>query len=579
MLQPKLKIGAPGDRFEREADAVADRVMRMSDGESLRMQPLEEEEETMQMQPLEAEEEMMQPRLQMQPEIRMQCLTCQQDEGQRIQTKKSDGHMSPVIQRSGDGALYADASFSNRLQSRRGLGQPLPESVHKELGGKFGADFSGVRVHTDSHAIQMNRDIGAQAFTYGSDVYFNKGNYDPSGTGGKHLLAHELTHVVQQGGWQDRIQRSCGTQAIGAPQGCTQGPPVFIPGALFRFNNACDDFAPGQEQALLQFASTLSANDVIEIHGFASVSGSADFNRNLSCARAIRARELLATQGGIQRARIVAVLNHGPTPGAEADRRSVVILSRARSGPTALDFVVQSVTPTPGRLDDPDQTMSPGVVSWDLSFAVPSPITAEAVVDVNGSAGDPCAQYQVGYLQTVYQQWLVIHYSGQHPNHGQTVIRYMVTLPVRDGDPNTMWYEPSSPGAVSPAGCNTRLNPNPLMDDYPTIFNLSKVHQNSVRGQSNYLDNVSRGIFFVTTLVASGPGGVIPLRHFFWHYLMDINFTPNYTNTNGAWPFQWNLNNAVPGPILNGSASVVPLFTTPSGTYNQSLTPSPPVET
>jgi hypothetical protein len=207
MLQPKLKIGAPGDRYEREADAVADRVMRMRDGESLRMQPVEEEEETMQMQPLEEEEEMMQPKLQMQPEIRMQCPTCQEEKGQRIQTKESDGRMSLVIQRSGDGALYADASFSNRLQSRRGLGQSLPESVHKELGGKFGADFSEVRVHTDSHAIQMTRDIGAQAFTFGSDVYFNKDHYNPASTSGKHLLAHELTHVVQQRATQRLSQK------------------------------------------------------------------------------------------------------------------------------------------------------------------------------------------------------------------------------------------------------------------------------------------------------------------------------------------------------------------------------------
>lgn len=170
----------------------------------------------MQMQPLEEEEEMMMPKLQMQPEIRRQCPACQKDGGRQLQAKENTGQISPIMQRSGDGALYAEPSFSNRLKSRSGFGQPLPESMNKELGEKFGADFGGVRIHTDSHAIQMNRDIGAQAFTYGSDVYFNKGNYDPSSTSGKHLLAHELTHVVQQkgGGLQRQIMRSCNCQAI-----------------------------------------------------------------------------------------------------------------------------------------------------------------------------------------------------------------------------------------------------------------------------------------------------------------------------------------------------------------------------
>ena len=64
--------------------------------------------------------------------------------------------------------------------------------------GSFETDFSGVRVHTDQEAAQMNQDLSAQAFTHGSDVYFNEGKFNPESGGGKHLLAHELTHVVQQ---------------------------------------------------------------------------------------------------------------------------------------------------------------------------------------------------------------------------------------------------------------------------------------------------------------------------------------------------------------------------------------------
>ena len=70
----------------------------------------------------------------------------------------------------------------------------------------FGADFSGVRIHAGSAAAGLSRDIQAHAFTHGSDIYFNHGQYDPHTDGGRRLLAHELTHVVQQRG-ASSIQR------------------------------------------------------------------------------------------------------------------------------------------------------------------------------------------------------------------------------------------------------------------------------------------------------------------------------------------------------------------------------------
>ena len=64
----------------------------------------------------------------------------------------------------------------------------------------LGADFGQVRVHTDSTAVQLNKDVGAQPFVHGNDVYFNAGKYSPDSTAGKELLAHELTHTIQQTG-------------------------------------------------------------------------------------------------------------------------------------------------------------------------------------------------------------------------------------------------------------------------------------------------------------------------------------------------------------------------------------------
>jgi hypothetical protein len=62
----------------------------------------------------------------------------------------------------------------------------------------FGADFSGVRVHSDAEAVEMSKSIDARAFTHGADIYFDEGQFDPRSFEGKRLLAHELTHVVQQ---------------------------------------------------------------------------------------------------------------------------------------------------------------------------------------------------------------------------------------------------------------------------------------------------------------------------------------------------------------------------------------------
>ncbi|MFM9946759.1 MAG: DUF4157 domain-containing protein [Saprospiraceae bacterium] len=101
----------------------------------------------------------------------------------------------------------ASPDFSARLSARKGGGAPLPDASRTQMEQGIGADFSGVRIHTDSEAERMNDDIHAQAFTHGQDVYFNNGKYSPESKEGQRLLAHELTHVVQQGGGLRKIQR------------------------------------------------------------------------------------------------------------------------------------------------------------------------------------------------------------------------------------------------------------------------------------------------------------------------------------------------------------------------------------
>lgn len=103
----------------------------------------------------------------------------------------------------------ASPSIENKINASKGSGNPLDNSTRSEMESGFGNDFSGVRVHTGNEAQQMNKDLNAQAFTHGQDIYFDEGKYNPETTSGKHLLAHELTHTVQQtGSVQKMIQKN-----------------------------------------------------------------------------------------------------------------------------------------------------------------------------------------------------------------------------------------------------------------------------------------------------------------------------------------------------------------------------------
>ncbi len=90
-------------------------------------------------------------------------------------------------------------SLAQAVDDRRGYGQPLPGGTRSQMESGLQQDLSGVRVHSDGAADQLSRQFNAKAFTTGQDVFFRKGVYDPGSSSGDKLLAHELTHVVQQG--------------------------------------------------------------------------------------------------------------------------------------------------------------------------------------------------------------------------------------------------------------------------------------------------------------------------------------------------------------------------------------------
>lgn len=119
-------------------------------------------------------------------------------QNQLIQTELNEGvHRNEL----------ASDQLAQSLSSSKGRGNPLPNKLQQEMSNKIGSDFEGVRVHTGSTAVQMNRELGARAFTHGRDVYFGSGQYQPESSRGQHLIAHELTHVAQQSGGIASIQR------------------------------------------------------------------------------------------------------------------------------------------------------------------------------------------------------------------------------------------------------------------------------------------------------------------------------------------------------------------------------------
>jgi hypothetical protein len=178
LLQAKLSVSQPGDLYEEEADRVAEQVMRMPESS---------------------------------PAARIQrmCAGCE-EELQREATVEGDA----LNERAG-----AIEPYLASLPSR---GQPLPEATRAYMEPRFGVDFGQVRVHTDNAAAESARGVDAVAFTVGRDIVFGAGRYAPESEPGRRLLAHELTHVIQQGAARPQLDR----QAAPAPAAPAQAAPA-----------------------------------------------------------------------------------------------------------------------------------------------------------------------------------------------------------------------------------------------------------------------------------------------------------------------------------------------------------------
>ena len=201
-LQKKPQTAPADDEYENAADAIADKVMRMP----------EQQRDTLQRQPAEAEEKQVQPGLKANADTSVQRLCSECEEELQGQSLEQAGTLQ--AKRGRDRNSMPPHALNHYL-SGSDHGSPLSEAERRFFEPRFGREFSSVRLHTDAHADQAAQSINARAFTTGSHIVFASGEYAPQTVSGRRLLAHELTHTMQQGASGQRVYRE---QKPGAKQ-------------------------------------------------------------------------------------------------------------------------------------------------------------------------------------------------------------------------------------------------------------------------------------------------------------------------------------------------------------------------
>ncbi|MGH9969841.1 MAG: eCIS core domain-containing protein [Pyrinomonadaceae bacterium] len=371
-IQPKLSVSHPDDPYEREADRVADQVMRMADGQdptTLRIgnvsmiqrkcacggsdeplmpvhskSPVSLQAKLTKSNPTDiAEQEadrvaeqvtsMREPRLQGAGACGGGCASFQRkqldqgDDGVQIKNAPSNSSVLAATPRSVNDVLNSP-------------GERLDLATRAFMEPRFGHDFSGVRVHTDARAAEAARDVNALAFTIGRHIAFAQGRYAHGTDHGNRLLAHELTHIVQQDGAtagpSASIQRLGDLSQVPAVIGCdvaTSTSARVVTSVLFGIGSAA--LSPTAVAAIDAFATAwngLGTSPNVRIDGFASTDGSDPDNWLLSCARA-RAVEAKLTAPtppllGVPSASITEVLAQGETfefgPSFPPNRRATI---------------------------------------------------------------------------------------------------------------------------------------------------------------------------------------------------------------------------------------------------------------
>lgn len=272
-VQPKLWLSSSGDPDEREADRVADALLASSDLPSI-------------------------SRANPETQIARKCSACE-----------SGGGLCPAcagdqrIQRQQDGSTGKHVTADN-FTARLTGGSALPRQERQFFETRMGRDLGDVRIHTGASAHASAQSIGARAYTLGNNIAFAQGEFAPDSERGRHLLAHELTHVVQQSGGNQSIQRAPGPRAAEIERSRTSpgrvtgtaSPPFF---SLYNFAINDSTLKTRHYDFLDEFAHLVYIGAItnVRLQGHADSTGDDDINGPLSNARAQSVESYLALLG------------------------------------------------------------------------------------------------------------------------------------------------------------------------------------------------------------------------------------------------------------------------------------------
>lgn len=337
-LQRKLTVNQPGDAYEQEADRVADIVMRMPDSAA----------------------DLRSPGVTSLSSISTlrRCSCGQSSSSGECEECKAKGS----LQRSCSAASTSTEAPPIVHEVLRSPGQPLDQATRNFMEPRFGHDFSNVRVHTDARAAESARAVGALAYTVGNEIVL--GSERQSEAVATRVLAHELTHVIQQGngGAHHTIQRACHGSVPTTP-GCELDPSITPPSTRFLFNVNCDDFAPStdprfptEEDRLADVVSHLAPGTAVEVVGLASFDGPPDLNQRLACRRRDLGAAVIrrSAPAGVTVSSVHATVG-GPSTAHDRNMRAVGLNISAPPPPPP----TQPTPPTPAeRICGPDITTS-----------------------------------------------------------------------------------------------------------------------------------------------------------------------------------------------------------------------------
>ena len=356
VIQAKLTVSQPGDRFEQEADRVADTVMRMPDRASESVQGAARP-----------------------PLVQRACAKCEEE----------------LHRKAGPGPKQVGESFRHPSSG----GRPLPDSERRFFEPRLSHDFSNVRIYSDAQAAGAVRSVNALAYTKENDVVFGQRQYQPGTQSGRSLLAHELVHVIQQsrGGRDSKGQSAISRMSGQAPFIQRMGDPSQAPPGMSCPIATTSSADPVATNVLFPIsASSLSAaaiadidnfvgrwnaagtNPAVRVDGFASTDGPQSTNWTLSCNRASAvARELETPSSGASGIpnQFINVLAQGETSefgsALEANRRATISANLAVP-PVPETITSQTVATTPGVRtrttvgvgEEVTLTHTPGAAAW-----------------------------------------------------------------------------------------------------------------------------------------------------------------------------------------------------------------------